>query len=164
VKLYEIPNAYRSLMQQIEDADGELSPEVEQSLDGLQENLETKIDSMCCLVREAESEAESFDTEIKRLQAKKKAAENRAENLKLYMSKSLQAMDLTSIKTPKFSARIQQAGRPSIKWTGLADDIPERLRRTKVELDGNAAYEAWKKDSLTDHRFQVVRSRSLIIR
>jgi len=164
VKLYEIPNAYRILMQQIEESDGELSPEVEQSFDGLQENLETKIDSMCCLVREAESEAESFATEIKRLQARKKVAENRAASLKAYMSKSLQAMELDRIKTPRFSARIQQASRPSIKWTGVVEDIPSEYRRTKIELDGDAAYQSWKNNILTDQRFEVVRSRSLIIR
>jgi hypothetical protein len=164
LKLYEIPEEYRKLMAQVDEANGELTSEMEESLNAIEANIEAKVDGVVTLIKEAEGESASFAAEIKRLQERKKACDNRAKNLASYVIKTMDQIGMDKVKTTRFTVAPQFAGRPSISWTGLPEEIPDEFKRTKHELDGNAAFEAWKLGVLNSERFEVQKSRFLSIR
>jgi len=163
LKLYEIPVAYRVLMDSIDET-GELTPEIEAKLAELEGNIEDKVDSICALVREATADAEAYDAEAKRLQDRKRAAANRAESLKRYLQQNMEVLNIPKVKTPRFTASLGTASRPSIRWTGPVEAIPESLRKVEIKFDGTAAYEAYKAGMLDDARIEVSTSRFVTIR
>jgi hypothetical protein len=66
----------------IAEAEGELTPEMEAALDNSAENISEKIDRVCSVIRHRENDAALLGDEIKRLAARKKAAERDADYLK----------------------------------------------------------------------------------
>jgi hypothetical protein len=109
MKLYEIKGQAQRLDEFIGDistpedakAFSELYAEIEEAFD-------VKAHSVCCVIKNTTSEAEALAEEIKRLQARKKACETKADNLKKYIEYEMRAMGKDAIKTPLFSLAIQK--------------------------------------------------------
>jgi hypothetical protein len=89
MKLYEIP-ALRRIEEQIADAEGEITPDIDAQLSALEGELERKLEWIALMAREAQAEGDVYGAEIVRLAARKKAAENRAASLKAYAMEVMQ--------------------------------------------------------------------------
>ena len=137
MKLYEIPSELRVIEAQIADADGELTPETEAALDGLQEEFDRKAEWIALLVREATVEAEAYKAEETRLRDRRRAAENRAARLKTYVHEQMARMGRDKIKGELASLSVVANSRPSVVWDEDTD-IPDEFARIKRELDANA--------------------------
>ena len=150
MKLYEISADYREVMEAIEAADGELTPELEARLDAVNVALGDKVDVIGAVVRNKMSEWLAYSEEARRLQAKAKAALNTANNLKDYFARNLLvAVGMEKASGRLFSARVAEASVPQIRWES-SDPIPVGFQRVTVELDGKAAQEAYKHGVLPD--------------
>jgi hypothetical protein len=164
MKLYEIAAEYQALLEAIDPETGEITPEIEQALDDLQDSVDLKVESICKILADRKADEAALEAEEKRLAAKRRALANGSDGLKQYLMHHLDALGLPKVKTQLFNVAIQKASRPSIRWSGNPDNIPVAYRKVTTSLDGNAAYEAWKRDELTDHEFDICQTRYLMIR
>ena len=80
--LFNIEDQYLDLMQQIEEAEGELTPELEEQLDINQKDLENKVKAYHHVIVQNKGEADTIDEEIKRLQSLKQIKTNLVDKLR----------------------------------------------------------------------------------
>lgn len=80
--LYNINNDYLELISQVEEAEGVLTPELEQALTINKSELEVKSIAYVEVIKQRESLNERIDSEIKRLQALKKSNDTLVSKLK----------------------------------------------------------------------------------
>lgn len=80
--LYNINNDYLELISQVEQAEGVLTPELEQALIINKSELEVKSIAYVEIIKQRESLNERIDSEIKRLQALKKSNDTLVSKLK----------------------------------------------------------------------------------
>lgn len=80
--LYNINNDYLELISQVEQAEGVLTPELEQALTINKSELEVKSIAYVEIIKQRESLNERIDNEIKRLQALKKSNDTLVSKLK----------------------------------------------------------------------------------
>jgi hypothetical protein len=144
LRLYEIPAALRRIEDEIMEAEGVMSPELEDQLNGVQEQFERKAEYIALLVREAQAEAAAVKAEEDRLKALRTRAERRADGLKDYIYRCMLAGKIDRVDGERARIRIQKNSRPTIAWTRDVVELPDELRRVRVELDGQKAYELHK--------------------
>lgn len=139
MKLYELTESYRNILEIEEDADAK------KALDIIDGAIEEKADSIAKLIRELEVETKAIKSEEDRLSSRRKALENKTKWLKSYLEESMIAIDKKKFKTDLFSFSIQK-NRASLK---IKDEskVPEefviiekRINKeelTKAVKDGN---------------------------
>jgi hypothetical protein len=144
MKLYEIPMAWRHLEDQIEEAEGVLTPELEAELDALGEEFDRKAEYIAMLVREAKLEAEKWKAEEERVANRRRSLERRAEGLTRYLHDQMTAMGKQKIEGGLLTVGIQKNGSPGVMYEGDIMDLPEHFRRVKIEINAAAIREAAK--------------------
>jgi translation initiation factor 2B subunit (eIF-2B alpha/beta/delta family) len=97
--MYNIRAEHLGLLKEIEEADGELTPEMEQALALTAEEFEDKAVSYGFVVKSFEDVEEVLDKEIKRLQALKAKAAKRAEKFKDTLDKAMKEFGFEKIQT-----------------------------------------------------------------
>jgi hypothetical protein len=88
--LFELTADMAALEDELYINGGELTEELALTLPQTSEALVAKVDSIGAVIRKFESSVDSIDAEIKRLQSLKKTCKNAAENLKGYVSRSME--------------------------------------------------------------------------
>jgi len=91
MSLYNIENELLAIFAEIEENEGELSPELAAKLDLTQDNLKEKLSDYVKAIRSWEGDVASVESEVKRLNANKLVKQNRIDRLKTAM---LQAVTL----------------------------------------------------------------------
>jgi len=130
MKLYEISESIRALMDQAEET-GEIDND---ALTALEIDFADKCESVAVVIREFEADAAGYKAEIDRLAERKRSAENRAESLKDYLRTHMEAMGETKVKGNLFSITL---GKPSQVVT-ITGDVPEQYQVIKVTPDKTA--------------------------
>lgn len=97
--MYQIRGEHLGLLKEIEEADGELTPEMEQALTLTADEFESKAVSYGFVVKSFEDVEEVLDKEIKRLQALKQKAVKRAEKFKDTLDKAMKEFGFEKIQT-----------------------------------------------------------------
>lgn len=108
--LYLIANEYRAAAEQLADLD--LPPEVvADTLESMSGELETKAQSVAFMVRNLESTVDAINAFTKAQQARAKAMEHRAEALRAYLARCMEATGIQKIEGPgiKLSFRASSA-------------------------------------------------------
>jgi hypothetical protein len=141
--LYEIAKDIQAIMIRLDDGDGELSPEMAGSLDGLEMAFEAKVDNVLRYRAEMDAAANVIDAEIKRLTVLRDGYRRRAETLRSYVFRAMQALGLERVRCKLFSCWVQKNGRPSIELTAAAE-VPDPYRKVTVSFDSQKCYEDWK--------------------
>jgi hypothetical protein len=156
--LYEIPAILQSILDKIAEADGEVTPEVEQELDKLINTTEVKIADAALLRRNLELQAESalaqakvFSDEAERCKAQAGVWEAAAEKLGLLL---VPVLKLTGkVQTPAGTVYLQTRKnyafelKPGVDFFQLDSEF---WRTGKPELNKRALNEAAKEDRLPD--------------
>jgi hypothetical protein len=96
--IYNLQSEYIDLMNQIEDNEGELTPELSAQLDITKEQLEDKATSYCYLTKQLDADTDQIDAEIKRLQALKSAKAKLQEELKNRVAEAMQRFGIEKIE------------------------------------------------------------------
>lgn len=100
--LYTLTEQYIGLSHLIDE--GELDAETLQAtLDGLSGDLEAKAEGLLSYIGNIGSDVSAIDTEIKRLQARKKVMTNRQESLREYLRFNMVQGDIKKISCPLFT-------------------------------------------------------------
>ena len=97
LSLYDLSQEQLDIERALEDAGGELTPELEEALGNNAEALSHKIDSYSAILRKNEYMNEAIDAEIKRLQALKKTNANKVKSLKSYIGYVMGTFGITKI-------------------------------------------------------------------
>lgn len=148
MKLYEIPVEFGLLEQALIENDGELTPELEKSLDDFLKSGKEKIEGGAMVVRGLEMDAEACKAEAKRLQERAAALEKNADRLKKLVLHALDGAFGGKIKTALFTIWGQTSA-PTINLdlepgADLAC-LPEQFVRVKRELAKDVVKETLKR-------------------
>ena len=131
MKLFEIDQAIMDCVNE----DGEVI-DVDR-LNELEMERDTKIESVCLWKKDLEAEAKAIDEEIKKLQARKKADENKIESLKGWVKYALGGIKW---KTPRVSVSYRRT--TSTIFDGDVNKLPDRFCKITREPSKTAIKEA----------------------
>jgi hypothetical protein len=107
--LYEISDRFRSIFQQLEETEGEITPEIDAQLEAAEASLEEKAEAYCAFIRELEAEAEKFRNEEVRLATTRKSLANKAQGLKDRLLSAMKFVRVKKVKAGPFSPTIQKS-------------------------------------------------------
>lgn len=129
--LYELSAEARAIDAAIEDADGELTPEIEAALDALSSDLEDKVTAIVGLVRDMEARADARRSEADRLAASAKRVARQADRLKDYLTRCLDlaGRDRMETRLGRIAVRLNP---PSVAIAAGAE-VPRDLTRETVQ-------------------------------
>lgn len=128
-------------MQEILDMaeSGEFDEElIANTLEGVEGEIEDKLDSYGVIVNELQDDIDKLDKEIKRLTAKKKTITGSIEYLKKMVMFTMEQMATKKVKGERFTWSIQKNGgkAPLIINEGvLALSVPERFQLVDFDFD-----------------------------
>ena len=126
--LYVIKEEYLDLISQIEQAEGELTPELESALTINKSELEVKSIAYVEVIKQRESFNARIDEEIKRLQAIKKANDNLVLRLKNNLLNAVNMFGNFEAGFLKLSTRKSK----SVEVTIDTNDLPKEFKSIKV--------------------------------
>lgn len=120
--MFTIRQDHLTLLALIEEAEGELTPEMEQALSLTQEDFENKAVSYAYVVKGFENTQEVIDKEIKRLTELKKRAAAREELFKERLAEAMVQFGIEKIETPTIKLSFRKSSPVE-----LADDFEDRI-------------------------------------
>jgi hypothetical protein len=133
--LYEMSTELATINNEIISADGELTPDLEARLDSVSLDFKAKSHGIAKWTLDIAGVESMIETEIARLQRKKRVAENLRTRLLAYIKDCMEQADVQKIESPTITLRIQK-NPPSVEI--LAEDqIPAKFTRIKqiTEID-----------------------------
>lgn len=142
-KLYELNEQLESLLMLesgnfVDTATGEIL--TKEAVDELEMAREEKIEGCLLFVKNMNAEAEMIDAEIKKLEARKKTCENKADWCREYVQNTLKG---EKFKTARVA--VSYTNRKKVEFTGEIIDVPnEFLRFKEAELNKVAVLAALK--------------------
>lgn len=108
MNLYKISKDLAVLHQEIADAEGELSPDLEARLNALQGSVQQKVERIAYWYQNLKAEEQAFAAESDRLKRKRDARRKAMEWIKQYVKTCLEMDGLARIQTPIGTVRICQ--------------------------------------------------------
>lgn len=128
--------------------------------DNLQLTMEDKFDNCQRYCLTLDGEAEILDKEIKRLQAKKQAINNKKDRLINMMRNAMTTAGISKMKTSLYSFSIRES--ESLEVLDI-DNIPREFLRIKKEADKKAIKDYLKTGGTIDG-CQIIKNKSLGVR
>lgn len=122
MKLYEATDALRIGDEWLEEAGGELTPELEALLDSAEGTFSDKVERVALKVRAFEAEAKAIKEERDRLQARVMARENAAKSLKAYLQRCMEAAGKDKVNGLLVTVAVQQ-NPPSVQVGPMVDEL-----------------------------------------
>ena len=105
--LYELTNEYKRLYDMAEEMD--LSPcDLKDTLDGMDEELSEKADGYGKVIRQMEADSDAIDTEIKRLQDRKKTIKSNINRMKSFLKIAMDEAGKKEIYGELFKFKIRK--------------------------------------------------------
>ena len=128
--LYDINEEYLRLMQQVEENEGEMTPELEQALAINEENHSAKLESYAAIIANYNAEAEACKAESKRLKDKADRVVAHAQRLKDAIVHFLTVTDRRKVAAGTWSMSLRDTEAVSVTDEAA---IPADYWREKVE-------------------------------
>lgn len=161
IKLHEIPAALAGVLDliQVDEETGEIEPA---TLESVQIASEEKIIATAMYIRRLDALNKATRETIQDLQERVCADSKRIEALKWLMTKAMDSLQYTEVKSPEVTLRFRKSS--SVEITD-SEALPEQFLRTKtvVEPDKTAIKNALKAGE-TIQGAQLVESRNLQIK
>ena len=164
LKLYEITAELDNVVSELIETGGVLTPEIEALLDALEGALEAKVERTALVIRQIEAQAESARVESRRLADLASARAASAKRLKEYVMFNMAEADVRKIEGKLVNVSICKNSRPSIKWTGTEEELPDLFRRVRVDADTDAAYKEFKSGGVLPDGFEIKHGEHLRIK
>lgn len=163
--LYDIKGALANLIDLLENED--LTQEQMENLSEvytqMQGDFDQKIENTVKVIRNYESDVNAIDEEIKRLQAKKKSAQARADWLRNNIKMAMIALDKNKVKTALCTVSLSDEKIAGVQITGNVDDLPKEFQKIKIEADKTALKNALM-DGIEIDGVELYTNRTLTIR
>lgn len=161
IKLHEIPAALAGVLDliQVDEETGEIEPA---TLESVQIASEEKIIATAMYIRRLDALNKATRETIQDLQERVRADSKRIEALKWLMTKAMDSLQYTEVKSPEVTLRFRKSS--SVEITD-SEALPEQFLRTKtvVEPDKTAIKNALKAGEKIQGA-QLVESRNLQIK
>ena len=161
IKLHEIPAALAGMLDliQVDEETGEIEPA---TLESVQIASEEKIIATAMYIRRLDALNKATKETIQDLQGRVRADSKRIEALKWLMTKAMDSLQYTEVKSPEVTLRFRKSS--SVEITD-SESLPEQFLRTKtvVEPDKTAIKNALKAGEKIQGA-QLVESRNLQIK
>lgn len=136
MNLYEISEELLSILSEVEDNEGELTPELEERLTINQEEFKSKAYSYATFIKELEGRVALANTEIERINRYKKGKQNLIETLKANLLTGLQLFGEKDAKKPLWRMEVGtfKLGTRRSEVVNLYDEtvIEDRWKRLAV--------------------------------
>lgn len=139
--LYKIEKDYIELIKQVEEAEGEITEEINEQLEINESQLQSKSIAYLSVIKEKESFTMLIDEEIKRLQALKKKNDNLVKNLKNRLLNAVNLFGTFEIGFTKFGSRKSESV--------IIEDVNElpnefKVKKLSIQADKMAIKKALK--------------------
>ena len=136
--LYNLTTDYQQLLNLLYD--GEVDQQtVMDTLDALEDAIEDKADGYAVIIKTIDADVDAIEAEIKRLQARKQALDNRKEWLKSNLEDTMRALGKTKFKTALFSYGIQKnGGKRALNLDCPINRLPPELQKVTIEANNEA--------------------------
>lgn len=161
IKLHEIPAALAGMLDliQVDEETGEIEPA---TLESVQIASEEKIIATAMYIRRLDALNKATKETIQDLQERVRADSKRIEALKWLMTKAMDSLQYTEVKSPEVTLRFRKS---SLVEITDSESLPEQFLRTKtvVEPDKTAIKNALKAGEKIQGA-QLVESRNLQIK
>lgn len=131
-KLYEISEQYAELAALADSDDENMKEAVSTTLECIEGDFNDKAQALVTVVHNMDSDVEALDAEIKRLQARKKAIENRQASMREYLRDNMERTGIKKISCPLFTINCV-AGR-EIAVINDESVIPDEYMTVKTEI------------------------------
>lgn len=146
--LYEIHGDLAGVLALIDEAEGEIGPELEEHLDRCQLAFELKLGNCCAVIKNYAAEADKYDAEIKRLKRERDRCAHVAERVRAYVQGHVvegHAYDLTPHKIAwRKSEAVELADDIDISEVPDAyKDTITTLRKAEVKRDLKMGADLW---------------------
>lgn len=98
--LYELANGYKEFLSAVDDG---VIPEeaIADTLEGIEADIDTKIDNTACLIKELEAEEAAIQAEEERLSQRRKSKAAARERISNYLSDMLHEIGKTEFESPR---------------------------------------------------------------
>ena len=134
LNLYNIEKEYLQLVDQIIDNEGELTPELEESLMINQEQLEQKGRGYGFVVKQLNTEIANIKSYKKELDAKIKSREKTVDRLKNVLKNAMNLHEITEIKTETLKINFRKSEVVEVPDIELLERSYQK-RETKITAD-----------------------------
>jgi Mg2+ and Co2+ transporter CorA len=139
MKLYDLKESYKTILDNMDNEDFDLSG----VLETLDDAIEDKADGYARVITQAKAEIDSIDDEIKRLTAMKKSRKNTVDRLKENLFNAMKETGKTKFKTDLFAFSIAKNGGKipvvvDVETADLPDDLVNIVE--KPDLDALRDY------------------------
>ncbi len=144
ISIYQIEHEYLTLVEDIINSGGEITPEQEMQLALTKDQLENKGRSYGYVVKQLESDCDQIDAEISRLQALKKSRNKTIDKLKETLTNAMNLFEVTEIKTPTLKINFRKSETVEVesliideKWcTSKTTIMPDKTRIKEALKNG----------------------------
>lgn len=130
-KLYELTDMYQNIWNLVENEDIDLD-NLEMALKTIEDSLESKAEGIAKIIKSIESDAAVLKEEETRLASRRKALENKKENIKSYLKEQLSLAGIDKVKTPLMTIALQN-NPPSVNVIE-EDKIPKQYKVKTVSI------------------------------
>lgn len=144
MQLYKLAEWQQSLVARLDNAEDDAALPSEGEVDTLCSAFSEKVEGVCQVLRNYESEAAALEEEEKRLAARKKTASSRAAWLKNYLMASLTLAGENKVAAGIFKVTIQNNSQPSVYVDVPAEKLPPQFQAVKIEPAKSALLDAYK--------------------
>lgn len=124
MKLYELTEQYEALLDMLYDEETD-EQTIFDTVEAIEGEIEDKADNYAKILRQMQAHIDALKAEEERIYARRKALENRSQNLKAMLKENLEFIGKTKFKTALFSFCIAaNGGKQPIFITDNIDEIP----------------------------------------
>lgn len=143
MNLYDLTGEVLELQQLLESGDVVDQELLQNVLTDTTADYDAKLESYAMVIKNISADVESIDTEVKRLNARKKALQNNIDALKNRMYESMKAVGKTKVKGELFTVSIQANGGKlpvivDVDTSALPDELVKIVE--SPDLDAIAQY------------------------
>ena len=144
--LYELTSEWLQVYEMVGEVDQEV---IDDTLESIEGEIEDKAEGYGKIITQLNADADALAVEIRRLQAKKKVAENAVDRMKHRLQESMDAIGTKTIQTKLFKFRIQK--NPPKVVIDRPESVPEAfLIPQEPKLDTKSISEALKRGDMIE--------------
>lgn len=160
IALWEIAGEVVELFEKVEQQGGELTDELEEQLDSLNLEAETKLENLACYIQNLEAEGKAIVDTASKAVARGRSRLAKAKRLRAYMALNMDAIGQDRVDTDRVSVKLKNS-QPKIEWSGEVDDIPPQFQRHTIALDKSKAKASLKEEGELPEGFVITQGKHI---
>jgi len=145
IKLYELTEAYTSALELFTDPEQSFNDDlIADTLESIELEFEDKVIQTAAVIKSMQAEADAIKNAMASMAARQKSLENRADDLKAYLLRNMQAVGTKQVKSPWLVVNVQKS--PASLIVTDESEIPDIFKEkvVTVKIDKEAIkYALW---------------------